>query len=162
MTHTNPSPERIDADSAGSAVSSVARIVCAEITSASIDTAGLAATVADWAAGAVVTFDGRVRNHDDGRGVSGISYSAHPSANTVMGEIAAEAADRPGLRAVGIRHRVGDLAVGDTALAVAVSADHRAEAFDAVRDIVEAVKARLPVWKQQTFADGSTAWSNSP
>ncbi|CED90122.1 MAG: molybdenum cofactor biosynthesis protein MoaE [Actinomyces succiniciruminis] len=160
MTQTNPTPERIDVT--GACTPSTARIVRAEVTSASLDTARLAVAVADPAAGAVATFDGRVRNHDDGRGVSGISYSAHPSASEVIGQIAARIASRDGLRALAVAHRVGELGVGETALAVAVSADHRAAAFAAVSDIVEEIKARLPVWKQQILADGSRVWSNTP
>nr|WP_233188003.1 molybdenum cofactor biosynthesis protein MoaE [Actinomyces qiguomingii] len=137
-------------------------VICADVTPEPIDTARLADAVADPAAGAVATFDGRVRNHDGGRGVIAINYAAHPSANAVIAGIAAEIADRPGLRKVCVMHRVGDLAVGDTALAVAVSADHRVAAFDAVHDIVEEVKTRLPVWKQQLFTDGSSTWSNLP
>ncbi|SDM80768.1 molybdopterin synthase catalytic subunit [Actinomyces ruminicola] len=141
---------------------SSARIVCAEVSSAPVDTGRLTAAVADPAAGAVVTFDGRVRNHDDGRGVTAILYSAHPSADEVIGTIAAQIAAREGLRALAVAHRVGELAVGETALAVAVSADHRAAAFAAVGDLVEKIKASLPIWKQQVFADGTRAWSNTP
>ncbi|MBW3069890.1 molybdenum cofactor biosynthesis protein MoaE [Actinomyces sp. 594] len=164
--HTNPTPERSAASGAGAAArvstSRPARVAGTGITSDPLDTARLAAAVADPAAGAVATFDGRVRNHDGGRGVRAIRYSAHPSANEVLTAIATEIADREGLRALAVAHRVGELAVGETALAVAVSADHRAAAFGAVHDIVEEVKARLPVWKQQIFSDGSSAWSNLP
>ena len=137
-----------------------ARIVRAEVCEAPVDVAELAAAVEDRAAGAVVTFDGRVRDHDAGRGVKGIAYSAHPSAGEVVARIAAEAAARPGLRALAVVHRYGELGVGQTALAVAVSADHRGPAFEAVHDIVEEIKRRLPVWKRQTFTDGSAQWSN--
>ena len=137
-----------------------ARIVRAEVCEAPVDVAELAAAVEDRAAGAVVTFDGRVRDHDAGRGVVGIAYSAHPSAGEVVARIAAEIAARPGLRALAIVHRCGELGVGQTALAVAVSADHRGPAFEAVHDIVEEIKRRLPVWKRQLFDDGSAEWSN--
>ena len=119
----------------------------------------LAAAVQDRAAGAVVTFEGVVRDHDRGREVTAIAYSAHPSADEVIVRIAREAAEQSGLRAVAVVHRIGELGVGDTALGVAVSADHRAPAFEAVRDIVEEVKKRLPVWKHQLFADGTREWS---
>ena len=122
----------------------------------------LAAAVQDRAAGAVVTFEGVVRDHDRGREVTAIAYSAHPSADEVIARIAREAAEWPGLRAVAVVHRIGDLGVGETALGVAVSADHRAPAFEAVRDIVEEVKKRLPVWKHQLFADGTREWSGCP
>ena len=137
-----------------------ARIVRAEVCETPVDVAELAAAVEDRAAGAVVAFDGRVRDHDAGRGVVGIAYSAHPSAGEVVARIAAEAAARPGLRALAVVHRYGELGVGQTALAVAVSADHRGPAFEAVHDIVEEIKRRLPVWKRQLFDDGSAEWSN--
>ena len=137
-----------------------ARIVRAEVCEAPVDVAELAAAVEDRAAGAVVTFDGRVRDHDAGRGVVGIAYSAHPSAGEVVARIAAEIAARPGLRALAVVHRCGELGVGQTALAVAVSADHRGPAFEAVHDIVEEIKRHLPVWKRQLFDDGSAEWSN--
>ncbi|QKD79232.1 molybdenum cofactor biosynthesis protein MoaE [Actinomyces marmotae] len=137
-----------------------ARIARAEMTEGPVSAAELARAVADRAAGAVVTFDGMVRDHDGGRAVESIAYSAHPSAGEVIERIAADVAARPGLRALAIVHRTGELAIGDTALGVAASADHRAEAFAAVSDAVEEVKRRLPVWKNQRFSDGTTEWSN--
>lgn len=137
-----------------------ARVMRAEVSDQPVHVSELICAVDDPGAGAVVTFDGMVRNHDAGRGVAGIAYSAHPTAGDVVAQIADEIAARPGLRAVAVVHRVGDLRVGQTALAVAVSADHRAPAFDAVRDIVEEVKKRMPVWKHQMFDDGTRQWSN--
>ena len=137
-----------------------ARIVRAEVREAPVDVAELAAAVEDRAAGAVVTFEGVVRNHDADRGVSGIGYSCHPTAGQIVKEIARDVAERAGLRALAVVHRYGELGVGQTALAVAVSADHRGPAFEAVHDIVEEIKRRLPVWKRQFFDDGSAEWSN--
>ena len=136
-------------------------VVRAGLASEPVSAAELAAAVEDRAAGAVVTFDGMVRDHDRGRGVNGIVYSAHPSAEAVVARIAHEVAGRPGLRALAVVHRVGDLGIGETALGVAVSADHRTAAFEAARDIVEEVKRRLPVWKHQIFDDGTREWSNT-
>ena len=150
MTHTTESRGRW-----------TARVARAGVVREPVSVSELAAAVEDRAAGAVVTFDGMVRDHDRGRDVIAIAYSAHPSANEVMAQIARELAGRSGLRAVAVVHRVGDLGIGDTALGVAVSADHRAPAFDAVRDIVEEVKRRLPVWKHQIFDDGTREWSNT-
>lgn len=135
------------------------RVARAGVVREPVSVSELVAAVEDRAAGAVVTFDGMVRDHDRGRDVIAIAYSAHPSADEVMAQIAREIAGRPGLRAVAVVHRTGDLGIGDTALGVAVSADHRAPAFKAVRDIVEEVKKRLPVWKRQLFADGTREWS---
>ena len=148
MTHTT--------ESRGQAAARVAR---AGVIREPVSVPELAAAVQDRAAGAVVTFEGVVRDHDRGREVTAIAYSAHPSADEVIARIAREAAEWPGLRAVAVVHRIGDLGVGETALGVAVSADHRAPAFEAVRDIVEEVKKRLPVWKHQLFADGTREWS---
>jgi molybdopterin synthase catalytic subunit len=81
----------------------------------------------------------------------------------VIEEVAAAvAARRARVRAVAVSHRVGALKIGDIALACAVSADHRREAFEACADLVDQVKLRLPVWKHQIFADGSDEWVNCP
>ena len=151
MTHTTESREQ-----------AAARVARAGVIREPVSVPELAAAVQDRAAGAVVTFEGVVRDHDRGREVTAIAYSAHPSADEVIARIAREAAEWPGLRAVAVVHRIGDLGVGETALGVAVSADHRVPAFEAVRDIVEEVKKRLPVWKHQLFTDGTREWSGCP
>ena len=113
-------------------------------------------------AGAVVGFAGVVRDHDGGRGVSALEYSAHPTAAALLAEVAADVAARsPGVHAMAVSHRVGPLAVGEVALACAVSAAHRGAAFTACALLVDEVKARLPVWKRQLFADGSDEWVGS-
>ena len=117
-----------------------------------------AAAVGGADRGAVVTFAGIVRNHDDGRGVDRLSYSAHPTAGTVLTAVAAEvAAAHPEVR-IAVLHRVGELAIGDIALACAVSSAHRAVAFTACAALVDEVKARVPIWKEQFFDDGTTEW----
>ncbi len=113
-------------------------------------------------AGAVVAFGGVVRDHDHGRNVTHLEYVGHPSAEELIAEIAAEIATMPNVHAVAISHRIGMLGVGDVALAAAVSAAHRGEAFDACRALVEEVKARLPIWKRQVFADGEEEWVAAP
>lgn len=108
--------------------------------------------------GAVVGFSGVVRDHDGGKGVSALSYSAHPSAERVIAEVAAEtAAKYDGVR-VWVAHRTGPLAIGDAALVAAVASGHRGEAFAACSELVDAVKARVPIWKEQFFTDGSVEW----
>lgn len=108
--------------------------------------------------GAVVTFSGVVRNHDHGRGVLRLSYSGHPTADEVMRQVADDvAAAHPGTR-IAVAHRVGELAVGDIALAAAVASAHRAQAFAACAELVDTVKARVPIWKEQWFDDGTTEW----
>ncbi len=118
--------------------------------------------VADKAAGAVVSFAGVVRDHDGGRSVTELEYVGHPTASDVIAEIAAEFAARPGLIAVAVSHRIGMLGIGDVALACAVSAAHRGEAFAACADLVDEVKKRLPIWKRQVFTDGEEEWVACP
>lgn len=109
-------------------------------------------------AGAVALFVGAVRDHDHGRAVLALDYSAHPSADAVAAEIATRYAARPGIERIALAHRVGSLRIGDLAIVAAVSAAHRAEAFAVCAELVEEVKARLPIWKHQHFADGSQEW----
>lgn len=118
--------------------------------------------VRDRAAGAIVGFVGAVRDHDGGKQVLKLEYSAHPSAAEVIAEVVEEVcAKSVGVRAIAASHRIGMLDIGDAALVVAVAADHRRAAFDTCADLVDAVKARLPVWKHQMFADGSDEWVGS-
>jgi molybdopterin synthase catalytic subunit len=118
--------------------------------------------VGHQSAGAVVGFVGVVRDHDGGRGVSRLEYSAHPSAAQVLSEVVTEVAGRSsGVRAVAASHRIGVLEIGDAALVAAVAADHRQAAFATCADLVDTIKARLPIWKHQFFADGSDEWVGS-
>ncbi len=119
--------------------------------------------VDDAAAGAVVTFGGVVRDHDGGRSVERLAYEGHPSAADVLAEVVSDLSGKwTGVRAVAVSHRLGALAIGDVALACAVAAEHRGQAFAACSELVDEVKARLPVWKHQHFSDGSDEWVNSP
>jgi molybdopterin synthase catalytic subunit len=118
--------------------------------------------IADPAAGGEVLFVGTVRDHDAARGVAGLSYSAHPSAADELARVAESiAAKYPDAIAVAAVHRVGDLAVGDLAVVVGVSCAHRAEAFHACHALIDELKASVPVWKHQRFADGSDEWVGS-
>ena len=140
----------------------MSRILRAAVTEQPILLTELEHLVAHQAAGAVVGFAGVVRDHDGGREVVRLEYSAHPHAEQVLFEVLAEvAATASGVRAIAASHRVGTLAIGEAALAVAVAADHRAAAFQTCARIVEIVKERLPVWKHQFFADGTDEWVNS-
>lgn len=140
----------------------VAVVLRAAVGEEVLDVAEHAALVDRAEAGAVVTFAGVVRDHDGGRAVDGLEYSAHPTAHAVVAEVAAEVAARAkGVRAIAVSHRVGRLAIGDVALACAVAADHRREAFETCAELVEEVKRLLPVWKHQAFADGTDEWVNS-
>jgi molybdopterin synthase catalytic subunit len=118
--------------------------------------------VAEKAAGAVVSFAGVVRDHDGGRSVTELEYVGHPTAQEVIAELAAEFAARPGVTAVAVSHRVGLLGIGDVALACAVSAPHRGEAFTTCAELVDEVKKRLPIWKRQVFTDGEEEWVACP
>jgi len=132
----------------------------ADVVTEPISAAALAGRVADLAAGATVTFSGDVRDHDHGRVVERLEYEAHPSAAQVLAEVADDIASRYDVIALAVVHRVGPLAVGDCALAAAVSAAHRGEAFAACTALVDEVKARIPVWKHQYFDDGTDEWVN--
>jgi len=118
--------------------------------------------VADPRAGAVVSFQGVVRDHDHGREVTLLEYEGHPSATAVLREVAAEIAADPDVYAVAVSHRVGELKIGDVALIATVSTAHRAAAFAACARLVDEAKARLPIWKRQVFADGAEEWVNCP
>lgn len=123
--------------------------------------ADLLAAVDDTRAGAVAVFVGRVRDHDpavQGRVVA-LEYSAHPDAAAVLGRLADEASAHEGVLRLALAHRVGRLAVGEPALVAVVATAHRALAFDVCRELVEAVKAELPVWKREVLADGSHVWA---
>jgi molybdopterin synthase catalytic subunit len=137
-------------------------VVRAELSEHTIELTEHETLVAHQAAGAVVGFAGVVRDHDGGRTVTRLEYSAHPSAPQTLAEVAAEiAAACHGVRAIAVSHRIGTLQIGDAALVAAVAADHRGAAFETCERLVDAVKARLPVWKHQFFADGTDEWVGS-
>ncbi len=135
-------------------------VVLAGTSADPISAAALREQVLAPAHGAVVTFDGLVRDHDTpGRGaVTLLDYEAHPAAEEVVRRVVADVAASSSASAVAVLHRVGPLRVGDCALAVAVAAAHRGDAFATCSALVDAVKERLPVWKHQHFADGSDEW----
>ena len=138
------------------------RVVRAALTDQPIVLADHEELVGHHAAGAVVGFVGAIRDHDGGRQVLKLEYSAHPSAGDVIAEVTAEvAAKAAGVRAVAASHRIGELHIGEAALVVAVAADHRQAAFETCAQLVDVIKARLPVWKHQFFADGSDEWVGS-
>ena len=138
------------------------RVLRAEVTEAPISLSEHENLVAGQQSGAVVGFAGVVRDHDGGRTVTRLEYSAHPSAQQTLFEVLAEvAAASPGVRAVAASHRIGALEIGDAALVAAVASDHRAAAFETCARLVDTIKERIPVWKHQFFADGSDEWVNS-
>ena len=128
------------------------------LTEAGIDTAGLVARVAGSGRGAQVSFTGTVRNHQDGREVRELHYTAYgPMAEVQCGTIVAEAEARWPV-SVALQHRVGTLAIGDEAVVVVVAGEHREEAFAACRFVLEEVKRRVPIWKHERYADGTEVW----
>lgn len=133
----------------------------AELRESALSVDEVGAAVADPAAGGIAVFIGAIRDHDHGRGVARLSYSAHPSAAAELRRVAEKVAASFSVRAVAVVHRVGDLAVGDLAVVVAVSSDHRGEAFDACRSMIDELKATVPIWKHQQFADGESEWVGS-
>lgn len=139
-----------------------ARVAVAAISDQPLDAVRIAGLVSDDRAGATVTFTGVVRNHDHGREVTGIEYVGHPSAESIIAEVAAEFTSREGVHVIAVEHRVGTLVVGDLALVAAVSASHRSQAFTTCSDLVDRIKEKLPIWKRQLFTDGTAEWSNCP
>jgi molybdopterin synthase catalytic subunit len=153
MTHAGPA-----ADAPATCVAQVRR---ARVTEEPLDLQQHAHEVEHVAAGAIATFAGVVRDHDGGRGVTALDYSCHPQAQAIIERVVTDiASSATGVRAISVSHRVGPLQIGDIALACAVSADHRREAFEVCATLVDEVKAQLPVWKHQIFTDGSDEWVN--
>lgn len=123
---------------------------------------GVLASLEDPTAGGLVLFVGRVRDHDHGQGVTGLSYSAHPSALERLQDVCDRVASEYDVTGVAAVHRVGDLDVGDLAVVVATTAGHRGSSFEASRALIDTLKAEVPIWKHQRFADGSDEWVGSP
>ena len=139
---------------------SVIRLIAIRESELSVDE--VRAAVGDPAAGGIALFAGAVRDCDHDRGVTGLSYSAHPSAADELRRVASEIAEKFPVLGVAAVHRVGDLAIGDLAVVVAVSCPHRAEAFDACRELIDVLKASVPIWKHQRFSDGTAEWVGTP
>jgi molybdopterin synthase catalytic subunit len=118
------------------------------------------AVAADPAAGAVVVFTGTVRDHDRGRGVTALGYTAHPSAESELSRVAEKIAASYQIVSLAVAHRTGDLQIGDLAVVAAVGAAHRQAAFEACHALIDELKATVPIWKHQLFADGTSEWVN--
>jgi len=143
----------------GAATADAVPDVYAVVTERELDRAAAEAFVLSRCDGALVTFEGVIRDHDHGEPVSALDYSAHPEAERFLRETCAEVASETGL-AVAAAHRVGPLGVGDVALVASVAAPHRAEAFAACALLVDRIKERTPIWKRQHLAGGATEWVN--
>lgn len=156
MSAPDPQDLRVPGDPVMGAAAE--RVAYAAVTTEEVSAQRMASLVQDPRCGAIVTFDGVVRDHDEGRGVLRLDYSAHPSASAVIEEVAAEIAERFPDAILALAHRYGPLTVGESALACAVAAPHRKLAFAACDALVDTVKERLPIWKHQQFSDGSEEW----
>ncbi|UKA51340.1 molybdenum cofactor biosynthesis protein MoaE [Arthrobacter sp. FW305-123] len=138
-------------------------VVSAVLSAESISVEQAIKAVESESAGAVVSFSGVVRNHDDGKAVDRLSYSAHPTAHQVMKEVVEQlVAEHSGEAAQPVRiwaaHRIGMLEIGDPALVCAVAAAHRGQAFAVCSELVDRVKEQVPIWKEQFFTDGTVEW----
>ena len=124
-----------------------------------IDVAALRGQLRADACGAFASFEGWVRDHNEGRSVRGLEYTSYHALAEREGEaILRDASARFDIGAAACVHRIGVLAIGDMAVWVGVSAAHRGPAFEACRWIIDEVKARVPIWKNERYADGEGAW----
>ena len=139
---------------------SVVRLIAIRDTELSVDE--VRAAVTSPGAGGIALFAGAVRDIDHDQGVTGLSYSAHPSAEAELRRVAEMVADKFPVLGVAAVHRVGDLEIGDLAVVATVACPHRGEAFDACRELVDVLKASVPIWKHQRFTDGTSEWVGTP
>lgn len=133
-----------------------------EIRETPLDVPEVLDALADAASGGLTLFVGTVRDHDGGKGVTGLDYSAHPTALARLRDVCHEVAREYDVRALAAVHRIGTLAIGDAAVVVATASAHRGEAFDASRALIDRLKQTVPIWKHQVFADGTDEWVGTP
>jgi molybdopterin synthase catalytic subunit len=138
----------------------VVKLIAVRDTELSLDEVRVA--VSGDPVGGIALFVGTVRDHDHDHGVMGLGYTAHPSAEAELRRVAEAIAEKFRVLGVAVTHRVGDLAVGDLAVAAAVSAAHRGAAFEACRELIDQLKASVPIWKHQLFTDGTDEWVGTP
>jgi molybdopterin synthase catalytic subunit len=140
---------------------SVVRLIAIRETELSLDE--VRAAVAGPGAGGIALFAGAVRDSDHDQGVTGLSYSAHPSAEAELRRVAELVADKfKSVLGIAVVHRTGDLAIGELAVVAAVACAHRSDAFDACRELIDVLKASVPIWKHQRFTDGTSEWVGTP
>lgn len=140
----------------------VAEVVLADIRESPLSVDEVLDAVRHPGAGGIAMFLGIVRERDHGQGVDSLEYTAHPSGPAVLRELAERlAAERDVIR-LAVVHRVGHLEIGDIAVVVAVSAVHRAAALEVCRELIDAAKATVPIWKHQLFEDGTDEWVGTP
>ena len=146
--------------STGSGAHSAIRLV--ELRENPLDVAEVVDVLDDHASGGLALFIGRVRDHDAGKAVGGLDYSAHPTVVEQMRDVCRRVAVHYDVTGVAAVHRVGTLQVGDIAVIIATTAAHRGEAFEASRALIDTLKAEVPIWKHQRFADGTEEWVGAP
>jgi molybdopterin synthase catalytic subunit len=139
---------------------SAVRLVGIQDSALSVD--DVLASLDDEASGGLVLFVGRVRDPDNGQGVTGLSYSAHPTALDRLQADCDRVAEEYDVTGVAAVHRVGDLAIGDLAVVVATTSAHRGTSFEASRALIDTLKAEVPIWKHQQFTDGTAEWVGTP
>jgi molybdopterin synthase catalytic subunit len=141
-------------------VTSVVRLV--DIRETPLDVAEVMAALDDETSGGLTLFVGRVRDHDGGRDVDGLDYTAHPTALEKLREVCERIADEYDVHGLAAVHRSGSLAIGDIAVIVATTSSHRGDAFAASRTLIDTLKAEVPIWKHQRFEDGTDEWVGTP
>jgi molybdopterin synthase catalytic subunit len=140
----------------------VTEVVLADIRDSPLSVDEVLDAVRHPQAGGIATFIGVVRERDHGQGVEALDYTSHPSAPQVLRDLAERLAAEGDVIRVAVVHRVGHLEISDIAVVVAVSAVHRGAAFEVCRELIDATKATVPIWKHQIFEDGSDEWVGTP
>ena len=143
-------------------MSALPEVVLADIRETPLSVDEVLEAVRHPRAGGIATFVGVVRERDHGRAVEALDYTFHPSAPQVLRELAERVAAGSDVIRVAAVHRVGHLEIGDAAVVVSVSARHRDAAFDVCRELIDTLKASVPIWKHQIFDDGSDEWVGTP
>lgn len=133
-----------------------------ELRETPLDATEVVDSLGDATSGGLTLFVGRVRDQDGGRAVDGLDYSAHPTALERMRQVCERVAEEYDVHGIAAVHRTGPLAIGDIAVIVATSSAHRDEAFRASRALIDTLKAEVPIWKHQRFADGTDEWVGTP
>ena len=145
-----------------SATGSPGAVRLVDIRDTALDVAEVLAALDDDAAGGLTLFVGRVRDHDGGKTVRTLDYTAHPSALQRLREVCERVAAEHRVHAVAAVHRVGALTIGDLAVVVATTASHRGDAFEASRALIDTLKSEVPIWKHQRFVSGEEEWVGTP
>jgi molybdopterin synthase catalytic subunit len=127
-----------------------------------LDVSEVVSALDDDASGGLTLFVGRVRDHDGGKGVVGLDYTAHPTALDRLREVCDRVAAEYDVHGVAAVHRIGSLDIGDIAVVVATTSSHRGDAFAASRALIDTLKAEVPIWKHQRFGDGTEEWVGTP